>query len=333
MSLSCQAHSYKSQSSTLKIVTYNTWLLDLPFNMGSRDIAARLNIIPQELAKLDADIIALQEVWSPRARQKLASEFYKKGYLYSQEESLPANWLLRGWLGNGLLVVSKYPLAHISNQNERVLSFSTFTRPDEYFAGKGAVHMRVQIPDFGEISFYNTHLGAVSFNPKAQAFDSSHEQSRRQQSRELIEFIRKTHEERPIILAGDFNAHFKTYHQGGYTEEYGEDYKSITCTTGAADNCLNLLDSYKSLNTDAKVKATASPLTNQYIGASYFYKNPAPEQVIDYIFVSSSSAMKVQESKIVLTEKLKIPNRSGELPLSDHYGVLTELQLILLSVD
>lgn len=316
----------KVDPSHLKVLTYNVWMLDLPFKLASRDIEARSEVIPTELAKTNADVIALQEVWSEKYKNQLIAGFQKAGYPYFYHEDLKSSFWLRGWLGNGLLFISKYPLEIPEKLEDRVLGFAQFTRPDEYFARKGALHVRVRIGSH-EISLYNTHLGAISFVSKQNRFHDQQEINRLKQSQQLRNFVQKTKGGRPVILVGDFNAHYKTYLDGSYTTQLVRDYQELTC--GHTDNhCLNLEDSYRSRTDDESEQYfTASPQFNRYIGMPAFSKDETPARMIDYIFVSRTDRIKISDSRIVLYENMKIPNREEELPLSDHFGVLTSLEL------
>lgn len=314
----------------LKVLTYNVWLLDLPFQLGSHDNSARLAVIPHELAKLDADIIALQEVWSESHKKTLKKDLQSMGYPHIYSEDIPASWLLRGWIGNGLLIASKYPLILSADPQDRILAFTDFTRPDEYLARKGALHVRVNIKNFGEVSFYNTHLGAVSFEPSRKAFNPTHESRRQKQAQELFQFVQRTKENRAVILAGDFNAHSHVFSGGQYTDRVAEDYHKFTCWTFdiiSNQDCLNLQDSYAHVHSVKILHGLKMMKSNLYSGSAFFYKEPSPPQRIDYIFISVTDKIKIHHSEMVLTENLKIQHRAQDLPLSDHFGFLTIIEL------
>lgn len=311
----------------LKVLTYNVWMVDFPFELVSHDIEARAAAIPAELAKTEADIIALQEVWPDKKKKSLAEDFKKNGYPYSFYEDLPASWLLRGLFGNGLLIVSKYPLENRPELNQRVLGFTDFTRPDEYFARKGVLHVRANIPEWGVINLYDTHYGAESFVAEEKKFNIKHESARINQAHQVFEFIKNTKDDFPVLLMGDLNSYFKILSDGKFTDQYVPDYVRLTCSP-VSDDCLELNDSFHTVNTYNVMVPSVDPELNPYVGTSIAYKgNHPPPRMIDYIFVTKSEKIKAVESKVVLKDKILIPGRKEALPLSDHFGVLTTFQL------
>lgn len=311
----------------IKVLTYNVWMVDFPFELVSHDVQARAAAIPAELAKTGADIIALQEVWPDKKKKSLSEDFKKIGYPYSYYEDLPASWLLRGLVGNGLVIISKYPLETLPTLRQRVLGFTNYTRPDEYFARKGVLHVRVNVPDWGVMNLYDTHYGAESYVPELKKFNIKEESARINQAHELFEFIKTTKDDFPVLLMGDLNSYFKILSDDKYTDQFVADYVRLTCAP-ASDDCLELNDSFHTVNSYDKIIPSVDGSRNPYVGTSIAYKgNSPPPRMIDYIFVTKSEKIKAVESKIVLDEKIMIPGRAEALPLSDHFGVLSTFQL------
>lgn len=315
-----------AHAKTLSLLTYNVWMVDMPFGLVSQDIEARAAAIPAAVAKTGADIVALQEVWPDREKKKLAAEFKKNGYPYSYFEDLPVSVFLRGLFGNGLLLVSKYPIETSTNRDERLVAYTGFTRRDEYFAHKGALHIVVDISGWGKLNVYDTHLGAESYVPELGQFDQQHEADRQKQAQELFDFVLKTKGENPVALMGDFNSYSKSLKKNKFEGDSLSDYQRLTCSPSSS-GCLNLTDSFESLHPEDMKDVTINKAENPYVDSAFLYKNSPPPRTIDYIFISKSPQIKILESSIVMTEHLKISNREKELPLSDHYGVLTRINL------
>ena len=271
----------------LKVLTYNVWMVEMPFNMVSHDIDARAEAMPKEIAKTQADVIALQEVWSDKKKQFLSNEFKKQGYPYSFYEDLSTSILLRGLVGNGLLIVSRYPLDIPKQLNERVLGFNEFTRPDEYFARKGVLHVRVLVPNFGAVNVYDTHFGDESYVPDEKRFSIEQEVARQQQGLEAVDFINSTKAQDPVIFMGDLNTYYKTLVNNEFTDQIVPDYSDITCIR-VSTKCLGLSDTYKEANGEPNLVPTIDPAKNAYVGAAMFYKSNPPPRTIDYIFVSKT---------------------------------------------
>ncbi len=312
---------------TLTILSYNVWMLDAPFKLGALDVKARAAAIPQVLCETGADVIALQEVWSSRHKKFFAEEFKKLGYEYSFYENAPVNLLMRRLFGNGLLIVSKVPIVKSKSKHERVMAFSHYTRSDEYFAGKGALSVDLQVTPEITISFYNTHLGAVSVNPKTGRSDLLHEQARQRQAGELFSFIKKTHKKNPIIVVGDFNTHYKIFEEDGLTHSYAPDHQNLT-TFPYSETGMALIDSYHSINGEFSEKYTHDTAMNLYGDHMPVYRFRAPKRTLDYIYVSRNEQLEICHSEIVLTENILIPGRAKPLPLSDHFGILTRINLL-----
>ncbi len=317
----------RTPAHTLKVLTYNVWMVDAPFKLGSLDIEPRAAAIPGFVAALNPDIVLLQEVWPDSQKLNLLSGFKKNGYPFSFYEDIPASILMRGLVGNGLLVISRYPIEPINDPSHRVLAFSDFTRPDEYFARKGALHVKVSVPELGSVDIYNTHLGAVSFIPEKRQFNQAYNSSRKNQMAELVQFIRKTRSTVPLILAGDINTHFKTYNGSEFTTDYVSDYSWLTCLGARTADCLDLNNTFNSVHGEKHSAATSDHKTNAYGATSPVYTGHGPAQMLDYIYVSKSPRLEIAGSEVVFTSPLNIPEREKTLPLSDHFGVLTTFTL------
>jgi endonuclease/exonuclease/phosphatase family metal-dependent hydrolase len=314
-----------AEAKSLKILTYNVWMVQLPFELGSKDINARTAAIPHYAAQTGADIIALQEVWPDHRKISLARIFKKLGYPYSYFEGQNST-TFRGMIGNGLFIVSKYPMFVAKDPKQRLLTFSSYTRTDEYPTYKGALRVKIQVPELGMIDFYNAHLGAVTFDTDKKTFDSEETRSREIQAWELYQFIQSTKSSEEVIVAADLNTHYKLFSNSKYTENYATDYTHLTCLGASSAQCLNLRDTYREKNAEAERAATFDTANNIYAGPGGYFENEPPG-MIDYIFVSRSKRFSVASSTLALNESVVIPARKDAKPLSDHYGVLTTLDL------
>ena len=310
----------------ISFLTYNVWMVDAPFSMVSQDIEARAAAIPLEIKKTGADIVALQEVWPDRKKEDMIKIFKENGYPFSFYEDLSPSIFLRGLVGNGLLIVSKFPLESSPHQEERVMGFSDYTRRDEYFARKGALHVRARIDGWGVLNLYNTHLGAESYTPELKQFDKENEVNRQKQALELFGFIKATQDHDPSILMGDFNSHPKALIDGVFSLDDLPDYHRLTCSPVGL-NCLDLRDSYRALHLNEDFPATVDPDKNPYVGQAVVYKAKPPPRTIDYIFIANSPSIKLISSEVTLQNSIEIAGRAAKLPLSDHFAVLTRIEL------
>lgn len=155
-SLSCVSNY---ETNTLKVATYNIhyWkpvshkkfesTAMKSFNENIQKSGSRLKYYAEEIARLDADIISLQEVPHPDQLKELAS-YLKMNYVY-----FPGGHKFKGWeygIGGGIL--SKFKI--VSSKNCPLVTYEK--RPDKIFSR----HFGKAVIDTGseEIVVYSTHL-------------------------------------------------------------------------------------------------------------------------------------------------------------------------------
>lgn len=176
LSLSFVFPASRSEAKTIKAITYNVW--GLPYPISKR--IGRFSLIRKLLPKFDADVIALQETFTRKARQsaKMKSYPYK---VYGPGPSF-LNF------SSGLVIMSRHPIIETKK-----ITFNQCQGWD-CFANKGVVMARVRI-DNEEIDFYSTHLNAEGEDEGPRFF----------QLRDLMEFVKDNSTGRKFVLLGDFN--------------------------------------------------------------------------------------------------------------------------------
>lgn len=289
----------------LKVLTFNTWLLKPPFGIGAaEDIEERLKIMPEMLAKTGAHIIGLQEVWNNSYRDTLIKEMKKYGYESYHDKG--EGFIL---FETGLLIFSKFS----ATTETLVMHFKKYTRSEEAFTSKGALKVSFHIPELGDLDFYDTHLGAVTYYSKTKEFDKKHLEYRFSQTEQLVNWIQKTNTNPISILTADMNSHYLKTAEGRHIKEFEPDYRLIVepdfLEIGLGWKCF-----FPPLTEFTFEKA------NPYVSRGHF--DTIPDETIDYIFINPSEKFKKLESKIVFKDEIskKVPR------LSDHYGVLATLQ-------
>lgn len=315
--------STSALAANLNVLTLNAWILKDPI-FGypiSRDIDIRLALLPYQIEKSKADIVFLQEVWPSNEKEQLIKALKSVGFGYVVE-SQPATSTLKGILGNGLIIASKYEL----DPNISLMSFSNYTRIEEFFAAKGAMKSRVKLPDLGWVDVYNTHLGAVT--TLEGRYQKEELEILGQQSQELRGFIENTRTQKYVIVAGDFNSHYFTYDNYQYQKDFSVPYSSMTCLgLETPQNCLGFIDSFRALNGFRPDDSTYDTENNFYAQTGHFSKEPA--SVLDYVFVSPELAQYLSKSEVVFNQQLTFDN-FGEEPtrlfMTDHFGVMTSLK-------
>lgn len=204
-----------AHAESIKVLTFNTWLLELLNIKLAKNVTERRELIAEQLAKSDADVLNLIEVWQPKNASFLVERLRHK-FPYCSFN--PDRVRFGALYSNGLLVLSKYPLKtdghHYKNGCIRPLDAITFkqtTRVDEQFVSKGAIHNVLEHPRLGPIDLYSAHLGALTFDESADDYNPKHKRKVLEQAEDLTSFIDQTAEAETQMLMIDTNRHFRAW--------------------------------------------------------------------------------------------------------------------------
>jgi endonuclease/exonuclease/phosphatase family metal-dependent hydrolase len=314
----CASFAHADESS-LKVLTFNTWLMDIPvYPLGfrrdvSREMNSRIQKMPAALAETGADIVVLEEVWSQTSKDTLIRSMRALGYPYAAYTKA-SNWvfLFQAAMGDGLLVLSKYPISnHVLHHD-----FSRATQKIESFASKGVLKLQIKHPTEGWVDLYASHLGAVDF--ENGDYVAAEVKIHKQQLKELATFMRETRDHPMTILAADLNMHYQKWEKNKgkphFVKEFSDDYlelKHSACGFGQ-----NLNDTYLQAHhkTVKDVPDYTFDQKNPYVGGGYYEE--LPSEVEDYIFVCDNRSMKLHSSSLVFQKN----------KLSDHYGVISSFR-------
>jgi len=349
-----------------KVLTFNVWMVEAPY-LGldlADDMDERLKIIPEFIEKTGADIVALQEVWRGHIREELIRKLREHGYtnfvyradLGNRDRVLikrqyPNNGDLKYFsdfiintkehMGNGLLIASKSDFLMDDNKRTRELAFRKHTRFDESIIMKGGIGTRIYIPQLGWTNFYNSHLGAVTFNEDLQEQEPAHVKVRKSQAEELSWLVRagrswpdkvkndELEQTGIALLAVDLNTHYNVFKKGAYTDEVSFEYALMTGNASRAQ--LGYIDTFRSIHPDTSSPVWTFDKDNPYVSSGYF--GGAPSETIDYIFMSPNNRLKIANSELVFTEDIDDQTKArfdieSAKKLSDHYGILTTFSIL-----
>jgi endonuclease/exonuclease/phosphatase family metal-dependent hydrolase len=160
----------------LKVLTWNIWWRFGPWE-------ERREAITKALVEIDADVIALQEVWSDKDTSFAAELAAELGFHYIYEKCMDV-----GDIGFGNAILSRWPIA----QNDVV----TLYGQEQTGETRLAMFAEIDGPR-GVIPVFSTHLN--------WKFDQSH--IRQKQVADLARFVAgKPYLKFPPVLCGDFNA-------------------------------------------------------------------------------------------------------------------------------
>lgn len=168
----------------IRVVSWNVW--GVPW--VSPDVEARLAAVPEALAELSPDVVALQEVWEPAHGDLLAEGLRAIGLPHVQH--------VRGaGRKGGLLVASRWPMDELGFVPFSMGRVGIVPWHVDYMANKGVARFRVHAPG-GDFVFVDTHLQA--------SYGGRYATVRLSQSLELARALDAFTE--PVIVAGDFNS-------------------------------------------------------------------------------------------------------------------------------
>lgn len=281
-------------TNTLTILTLNLAMVAVPLPTGmeipiSPYIARRLNAAPAMLRDSGADILMLQEVFTPRCRAAL---------LESMKDTHPyALWRRSGasLMGNGLLILSRWPI-----DKGQFIPFTGKHRLAQSVWQRGLLTAELQVARLGALRLVNVHL---SPDPPFITPDGS--RTRAYRARE-IEFLLAAAADsaEETILAGDFNASpeicpddYRSLVEGGYNDVFADIHGSRSAPTFERSNLLVRKGRYRAW----------------------------PDQRADHILLKAGTQLKPVNAQIVFREPLADSDGAPQHPLSDHYGVLVTL--------
>jgi endonuclease/exonuclease/phosphatase family metal-dependent hydrolase len=169
----------------LRVLTWNVWGLPA----FSTNLEARIAALPAAIAKLDPDVVLLQEIWAESDGLVVKEGLERHGYRYASHLAHTESGM------TGLFTASKFPLKQIG-----FLPFASGRIGHsiwhlEWIASKGVGSFLVQTP-LGEVQIQNTHL-------QAQYETDAYDAERLSQVSEIA--LMQRGPAAPLILGGDFN--------------------------------------------------------------------------------------------------------------------------------
>lgn len=260
-------------------------------------IAERLAALPAALREVDADIVALQEIYKTA---------HKRAVMRALADRWPHADYPRGRpphkLDSGLLVLSRFPMPAA-----RFHPFRDAPRDEKFFVHRGAFETVHETPGFGSLRLlsFHTTAGGTRHDPESAAADAI----RARQIDTILDLAERGAGEAAALLIGDLNAgppvsmdNYRQVTARGYADLFAEG-------AGAA--------------------AAASAVTwdsQQPLNRRGPHNHQRPQR-IDHIFLKRAwlRRWRVAEARIVLTEPVVPVAGEGRVTVADHYGVFVRL--------
>lgn len=243
-----------------------------------------------------SDVICLQEVY--RTDHK---EFFKEALrdVYPHVIHDPKSYLM-GY-DSGLLIFSKAPFL-----TEAMKRFSTQPIEERLFSKKAALACTVELEGL-RVGIVNAHATNIGFNFKQD--DQRVERIRRKQIEDVIDLsqdIRSRDNCNIVLVSGDYNCgpqvspdNYAVFAHYGYMDTYSMPVEELTW----------------------------DPSENVLIKAAPVYRNQ-PGQRVDLVLSDPTITTHYDhvETTILFKEHFVDIDETTNVPLSDHYGVLTTLR-------
>lgn len=133
----------------LRVATLNVWGLPEPIGY---EVGPRIRALGKLLPSLGLDVMALQEVWTAEARERLTESGRRAGLSYA--------WKRPGaFRDGGLLVMSRVPILGARFERYELPGQPPVSEHPDYYVGKGFLQLRLA-GEHGPFNLFDTHLQA-----------------------------------------------------------------------------------------------------------------------------------------------------------------------------
>lgn len=288
----------------LRLLTYNTGLYRV--RLGRTTIvepiqhpAERAAHMAEAILSIDADIVALQEVFDDRHLFPLLDALRSSYPFIATGRDTHAPTFFRDH--SGLCILSRYPLTDIRHEALRDAALE-----ERLFIVKGMLRATVASP-IGDIGLINTHLtsGGMFRDPEGPWMVPI----RDKQIDHLVDLCDEL--PHPIrLVVGDMNT--------------GPEF---ACANYQRFLSRGLVDAWH-LHTDpaSRIKEVTWEITNP-LNSRELHKTDAPQR-IDHAFLHPTSLAHVRVGSVtVVLDEPRVDTPRGRMTVSDHYGLLLELAL------
>jgi endonuclease/exonuclease/phosphatase family metal-dependent hydrolase len=283
-----------ARTRTVSLLTLNLGLSAV--RLGRRiaiapHIEERLALAPVLAASLDADVVALQEIYDARDQRFLAQAL-RRTYPFALSASAHASMF-----GNGLMLLSRLPI-----RRGWFVPLRAAGAASRWLWGQGFLVCEIGRPTARPLQLINVHL--VANEPWRRPGDAV-TQARRAREAQALLGLAKEHR---AVLVGDFNtsptvapATYQSIIAAGYGDVFAAIHGTAEQPTWDADNPLNRLGPHRD----------------------------APSQRIDHVFIPTNREAGIAPiaAQVVLKQPVVPVHDGTACPVSDHYGLLVTLAL------
>ncbi len=259
-------------------------------------IAERLAALPAALRGVDADIVALQEIYKTAHKREVMKALADRWPHAAFPRGRPPHKI-----DSGLLVLSRFPMPAA-----RFHPFKDAPRDEKFFVHRGAFETVHETPGFGSLRLlsFHTTAGGTRHDPESATADAI----RARQIDAILDLAERGPADSAAVLIGDLNA--------GPPVSM-DNYRQVTAR------------GYADLFAEGAGEAAASAVTwdsQQPLNKRGPHNHQRPQR-IDHIFLKRErlARWRVAEARIVLTEPVVAVPGGERVTVADHYGVFVRL--------
>lgn len=306
----------------LRVLSYNTFFL--PADRAALATSEqRLQYLPDALTRTGSDIIILQEVWTPSAQKSLRDGMLARGYKVYQMEKRTA--VPPFFLGNGLMVFTRGAIAPAGKMEFRPWKQ---TGGFDKYAQKGVLRVPIHVPGIGRVDVYDAHTSFLPWDGEQKNYDYAEADVLLSQITQIADFAR-TSDAALKILGADVNTAPFVWEpgQGGFdSSKLNRFYSKLREVfedpfAQVRPQCRYTCDTWDNQNNDL--------LAQGLFGGNNSFQSlyePEPNAKLDYVLFAGAAARVVQTGTTMHDEFPLVYNlKSFNSPLSDHFGIFTDL--------
>jgi hypothetical protein len=305
----------------LRVISYNTY--HLPADRASLATSEqRLRFLPDALARTGADLIILQELRTPVAQDNLKSAMVQRGYQYFQSERRSA--VPPFFLGNGLMIFAKKefrPMGAVEFREwPETIGFDNY-------AVKGVLKVPLHIPNIGRVDVFNAHTSFLPWDGENKNYDMSESKTLMAQVDYLTQWVKSSPAAIKILGADmNFDPHvWDASRQGFDNGRKNEFYTKLSEVLSdpfaiSQANCRFKCETWDNQNNKLLSRGLFGDSSN---GSMY---DPEPNARYDYVMFAGKN-IKVAQIGTAMHDEFPVKYKFDTFPspLSDHYGIVTDL--------
>ncbi len=266
-------------------------ILGVRFYEDARHLDARAAALAPALRSVAADIVALQEVLTRRAKRRLAAALHD---LYPHAAGVEEDSHI---FGSGLLILSRFPV-----DDRACLPFASQMFDERVFAPRSLLACTVDVPVCGPCRVATLHTTAGgALRPFA---DRRTQRCRASQLADVLRQVDGAAGHAATILAGDFNCGptvvpdlYRSFLDAGFRDAHVEVNGSDESAGGGTWDPANPLNAAAAARTAHRIDHV-------------FLREPGPARLR-----AARAALVLQEPCVALDD-------GRVIPISDHYGLL-----------